>query len=561
MAEDLATHLQRSVDLQIVESAPASEARSCQTSNPKADAVAGRMLCEVLYGTSVSQPTFGHSLGNTWLTAPASQNGTFAGCDFSNASDWRACVGANVAKQAAMLTAEAPHILLSAGLMEFLHRNNVDDPQSWEACCVPGTIGQWDGGGNQTCVPDVMSECVQAYYVEWGKVYMDAGIRAFFFGQARLTGGGRGCDADGTGCSRVSTKGASGFARVIEALRAYAAEQGYGSVYFGPQAASGFQLANGTQVADWSYGAQHLAARAQWLVQPFGVNGTSPALGPQWYGAGDLHDANRVNNANGLPVLLDFDNFSGDEAVPDDIRRLASWPNRTRSAFVRTLWHTLRLYNPRATLSIPLSKAAGGNWPAFSQPQPQCWSGAWGGAGADGLYFGAVSCGLVNVTKDIFSGSPEPGPQDILHAVDLGHFGGALQSPDLTAVWAHRVLLARDFANVSEYSSAVQRLPPLVLGARGSRCAYAKALIASAEFRASACASQSGCAEARLRTLLCLDMPQCTADANLIAGRLVSSEHTNMLDGIADALCRAADGLSLFGNAALMDPGWCIGCS
>ena len=68
------------------------------------------------------------------------------------------------------------------------------------------------------------------------------------------------------------------------------------------------------------------------------------------------------------------------------LNRLSSWPNSTRAAFVRTLYHTLRLYSPRASLSLPLSKAAGGNWPAFRQPQSQCWSGAWGGASPDGLY-------------------------------------------------------------------------------------------------------------------------------------------------------------------------------
>ena len=64
-----------------------------------------------------------------------------------------------------------------------------------------------------------------------------------------------------------------------------------------------------------------------------------------------------MNNANEIPVLLDFDNYSGDEDRPDDIRRLSSWPNSTRAAFVRTLWHILRLYNPRASLSLPMSKA------------------------------------------------------------------------------------------------------------------------------------------------------------------------------------------------------------
>ena len=85
---------------------------------------------------------------------------------------------------------------------------------------------------------------------------------------------------------------------------------------------------------------------------------------------------------------------------PDDIRRLSSWPNSTRAAFVRTLYHTLRLYSPRASLSLPLSKAAGGNWPAFKQPQSQCWSGAWGGANPDGLY-------VVHLLRPQFSGSED----------------------------------------------------------------------------------------------------------------------------------------------------------
>ena len=97
------------------------------------------------------------------------------------------------------------------------------------------------------------------YYTEWGKAYLDAGVRAFFFGQSRLTGGGRACDADGSGCSRVSAAGAAGFAKVLRNLKAYAGEKGYGRVYFGPQAASGFELANGTDLADWAYGAQHVS--------------------------------------------------------------------------------------------------------------------------------------------------------------------------------------------------------------------------------------------------------------------------------------------------------------
>ena len=67
-------------------------------------------------------------------------------------------------------------------------------------------------------------------------------------------------------CSRVSTRGVEGFAKVLSNLKAYAQTQGYGRVYFGPQAASGFELENGTELADWAYGAQHLYASGNWLV-------------------------------------------------------------------------------------------------------------------------------------------------------------------------------------------------------------------------------------------------------------------------------------------------------
>jgi hypothetical protein len=67
-------------------------------------------------------------------------------------------------------------------------------------------------------------------------------------------------------CSRVSTRAAEGFAQVLSNLKAYAQIKGYGRVYFGPQAASGFELENGTELADWAYGAQHLYASGNWLV-------------------------------------------------------------------------------------------------------------------------------------------------------------------------------------------------------------------------------------------------------------------------------------------------------
>ena len=266
--------------------------------------------------------------------------------------------------------------------------------------------------------------------------------------------------------------------------------------------------------------------------------------GPQWYGSDDFHDVNRVNNKQSLPVLLDFDNFSGKEGTPDDIRRLSSWPNSTRSELVRTLWHILRLYSPNASLSIPLSKVAGGDWPAFKQPQSQCWSGAWGNRSRDGLYFGAVSCRIVNVTRELFLGPAHPTVAEILAAVKPHHFGTALQSADLSCIWAFRTLLDRDFVSASEYQYCVGTLPSLLLGARGARCELARRVLQSAEFNRSACADDPACIERRLHQFLCLGLKRCTE----AAGPATSSA--------PGALCNAADRDALFGNAALIDPTW-----
>eukprot|EP01048_Picozoa_sp_COSAG05_P028206 COSAG05_NODE_8631_length_686_cov_0.863714_1_plen_174_part_00 len=164
--------------------------------------------------------------------------------------------------------------MISSGLMEFLHKSNLDDPTNWDSrCCHQKSVGRW---GANTCIPDIKTTCIQEYYTQWGRIFLDAGSRALFFGQARLTGGGRACNSDGTGCSRVSKDGAAGFQVVVANLREYAHNKGYGRIYLGPQAASGFELVDGTELADWVYGAQHLFASRQWLVQPFSVNGTEP---------------------------------------------------------------------------------------------------------------------------------------------------------------------------------------------------------------------------------------------------------------------------------------------
>ena len=254
-ADQISSHMRKSVDFQIVETVDADEVSRCK--DPVTDAAQGRMLCEVLAATAATQPTFGHSLGNTWLSAPSTGNGTIDGCSFSSPAAWRSCIGANIAKQAALLVKRSPHLMLCAGLMEFLSKYNLDHPEQFETeCCQAGSMGQW--GRNDTCVPDIRTKCIQDYYIAWGKVFLDAGIRAFFFGQSRLTGGGRTCNDDGTGCSRVSIQGAQGFATVIQELKAYARQRDLGPVFFGPQAASGFELADGTELANWAYGTQKI---------------------------------------------------------------------------------------------------------------------------------------------------------------------------------------------------------------------------------------------------------------------------------------------------------------
>ena len=254
-APSLAAHLLRAADLQIVESVPAAQLGECSDSQA-ADVARGLMLCDVWHSVRAAQPAFGHILGNTWLLFGQSGPGAGAAPCNASAAAWRACVGANIGAQVAALQAEAPELLLSGGLMEFLDVANLDSAADFPAgVCRPGSQGAW--GGNSTCVPDVTLPAAQAYYIAWGTAFLDAGIRAIFFGQARLTGG-----AAPGGVDDVSPAGAAGFAAVIGALRAHAAARGYGDVFFGPQAAAAITLRNGTNIADWVYGAQHLEVHA-----------------------------------------------------------------------------------------------------------------------------------------------------------------------------------------------------------------------------------------------------------------------------------------------------------
>jgi hypothetical protein len=192
----MVAHLPRAVSLQTAYSVDVLEAADCAgtADSGVADAVGGRLLCEALDVSALLQPSFGHNFANTWVTrTPSSANGsgTVFGCEYADAAGWRACLGRNSARQNLLYVRGSPGMLMSGGLMEYLHQDNLDDPTDFEACCKPGTAGIW--GSNQTCVPDITSQCAQDYYVSWGQVLIDAGVRAFFFGQARLTGDSRGC--------------------------------------------------------------------------------------------------------------------------------------------------------------------------------------------------------------------------------------------------------------------------------------------------------------------------------------------------------------------------------
>jgi hypothetical protein len=67
--------------------------------------------------------------------------------------------------------------------------------------------------------------------------------------------------------------------------------------------------------------ALHLQGNGDHNIQPLGREGSALDFGGSVDGhcsyitGGDWHDANRENNENHLPVVLEFDNFSGQEAL------------------------------------------------------------------------------------------------------------------------------------------------------------------------------------------------------------------------------------------------------
>ena len=348
-----AGHSAKAAGYELIASVPASQLQTC-TADAAADAAAGKILCEAQHATRLLQPTLAIHFSTTWLHVsnhsgapcdpdlePADSNNVCRGC--RTAETYRQCFTQNLKQVVSAMVSVSPQMLVQCDLAEALYCDTaqgqgcmLDDPSDFaeDKACQPGSMGKWGPG---SCVPNIRSPAGQRFYRTWGKSQLDAGCKALYWGEARMIGGS---DVNNTAklpTSCVSHAGSVGFAAVIGQLRSYATASGYGHTYYGPQAACGFPLPNGTDVADFVIGAQHLQGIGEDLVQPLAPSGSAlPAAG--WRGTasyitqGDWHDANRLNNKNGLPVVLEFDNFSGQKYLLDDIRRLAATPNASRWA-------------------------------------------------------------------------------------------------------------------------------------------------------------------------------------------------------------------------------------
>eukprot|EP00054_Salpingoeca_dolichothecata_P009433 m.53192 g.53192 ORF g.53192 m.53192 type:complete len:644 (+) comp18366_c0_seq1:249-2180(+) len=501
---DLEMHLARSAFIQDASLfGQPSELNNC-SSNPMEDVRAGRVLCDVYHAAAQTQPGILHELGNTWMTFYPTPTDP---C-LQNVTTWRRCTSKWLRNVATLLRSVAPSALFSGGLMEFLHRNNLDDPSQFEEACLTGTIGKW-GDGNNTCVPDIANSFVaRKYYIAMGKVFIDANITVFLFGQARLTGGN-----DGTS-SAVSQAGAKGFQYVIDELRAYAKTTTSSPLYFGAQAACCVQTEpGGESLIQWVYGAQHMqpvaAGSQQIMVQPLSRASAfflEPQQNPPWkwlYGDKDWHDANLVNNQNELPVVLDFDNWSGDPDLPDDIRTLACLSNSSaRSQAVSDKFYHLNNYNPRAFVSVPLSKVMS----SLIAPAPYTNAKCYGNQSSNHPpYFSANACGIIGIAKKIFAlpflKDNPPSPTTLLSnsskPVSRVYFGQQLRSPDATVAWLYRSILNRT-VELSGYTTSLSALPQIQVPggqpgtteannlnrAAGPRAQLVLRLIRSAEFNA-----------------------------------------------------------------------------
>ncbi|MBI5511749.1 MAG: DUF4214 domain-containing protein [Deltaproteobacteria bacterium] len=452
---DLRWHFARAVDLQWLQAGVVNpaELEVCATTAAE-DLAAGRLLCDAWHAVGDLDARFGLYFGNSWWYFQDSQCG-------SDPAVALPCISAGLRAIGGHLHEVAPSLLLNAMLAEYVPRANLpgSSDAAWVAFCRPGSADFWGPG---TCVPDLEhSAAARDYVVSWGRAFIDGGIRAFLFGEAQLTAG----LAPGT--PEVTATGALGLKDVIDRLKAYAATEGISRLYFGTQAADSVMV-GGVQQIDFVTGAQHLQPLGGYLLQPLLPKGDM--FPGSIYGDDDWHDANLTNaTAFGLPVLLDYDNWSSTPAYPDDIRNLASVAdNVTRARVLEDHWRHLRLYNPDAWLTIPVSKVLGDNTGITCQ-------------GVNQWHFSANACGLTAAARALFN-NPDPARYtDVSWAADppirRDYWAVQLCGRDETVSWFYRIFLGRA-PNAVEYGYWVGGVN--LMGA-GDRAALAWAFISSAE--------------------------------------------------------------------------------
>ena len=211
------------------------------------------------------------------------------------------------------------------------------------------------------------------------------------------------------------------------------------------------------------------------------------------YGSGDFHDASRHSALH--PTVLDFDNFSGDSAVYDDIRRLAAWPNATRVTFVASLVRYARTYGNTVFVTVPFTK-----WLVCPNNQCNCYANnALNLAGAGDIYFSAFACGLVNSTKTLWDEGGDVSPFN--NGINTSFLGTQAQGSDDTAVLVFAALLDRSFSSRTEYENAVATLPPRIYAAAGPRATFVTVVAESTEFSTLVCPPSLGALPAAVCTV------------------------------------------------------------
>jgi hypothetical protein len=574
--QGFAGHAAKAAGFELIASVPASQFRNC-TPDAGADAAAGKLLCEAQHATKLLQPTLAIHFSTTWLHVsnekgqpcdpdlePSGSNNVCRGC--ATAAAYRQCFTKNLKAVVTAMVSASPKMLVQCDLAEALYCDTaqgqgcmLDDPSDFTEtrACQPGSMNKWGPG---SCVPNIRSASGRQFYSAWGKSQLDAGCKALYWGEARMIGGSDVNNSAALPNSCVSHAGSLGFAAVINELRSYATAQGYGPTYYGPQAACGFPLPNGTDVADFVIGAQHLQGIGEDLVAPLAPSG-SALPGAGWRGTEsyisqwDWHDANRVNNKNELPVVLEFDNFSGQKYLLDDIRRLAATPNASRAQLLTNLWRHLPLYNPRASLAIPIIKAL-----ALFPDQSQCYTPITSGTAGWGppAVFGAISCDIVAPAATLFASlDSSASPLDLALSpppvgIDRTYLGRQLQQADTTASWLFQILLGRDFTSTSEYLDMVDSLPNRttddLLSCAGARATAAVTIVTSAEFKSSACAKDTVCMAQRLMNALALRQPSNATELQMAVERLGLGEGgaSAAVDALVQEFCMEADQVGLY---------------